>query len=126
MEDCEEEPMAADRSRFSVSDYWVARHPGHSTPIRGGETSGSFGISRQSALRILCWSAISITIGSQSVCLLTNRWMESEELITNLNYVKFNMSVDQEFHSKFTSSGLWRICFTEIREFFMSVESSPN
>lgn len=50
---------------------------------------------------------------AQGVALLTNEWLFSEEMITNPSYVKFNMSPELEYHSKYTISGLWRLCCNE-------------
>lgn len=64
-------------------------------------------------LRVLTPLAALASLVAQGVALFTNEWLYSEEMITNPNYVKFNMSPDLEYNSKFTISGLWRLCCNE-------------
>ena len=56
---------------------------------------------------------VSLTIAVQSVSILTPDWIITQELMNNPDYIKFNMSVDDEYLDKNTSSGLWVICQNE-------------
>lgn len=63
-------------------------------------------------LRLLSpFSAIG-SLFAQSVALLTNEWLYTEELMPNPKFQKLNISTD-EFLSKNTVSGLWIICQNE-------------
>lgn len=47
---------------------------------------------------------------AQGVALFTDRWLQSVELMPNPRY---NGTGDKEYLSKFTISGLWKICFND-------------
>ncbi|XP_018496766.1 voltage-dependent calcium channel gamma-5 subunit [Galendromus occidentalis] len=69
---------------------------------------------------------------AQGVALFTDRWLQSEELMPNPRY---NGTGDKEYLSKFTISGLWKICFNDPGEiaqkcvnidYFPAEEYSPD
>lgn len=47
---------------------------------------------------------------AQGVALFTDRWLQSEELMPNPRY---NGTGDKEYLSKFTFSGLWKLCYND-------------
>lgn len=69
-------------------------------------------------LRLLTPLAASMAMGTVTLGLTTSHWLYSEEKMTN---PKFNRTGDPELEylSKFTSSGLWTLCYTN-REFIAS------
>lgn len=58
------------------------------------------------------FSAIA-SLFAQSLAVLTNEWLYTEELMPNPRFQKINMSTSAEFLSKYTFSGLWILCQNE-------------
>ncbi|XP_067118741.1 voltage-dependent calcium channel gamma-5 subunit-like [Centruroides vittatus] len=61
-------------------------------------------------LRILSLLSAIISLVAQGIALCSNCWLHSEELMAN---PKYNGTGDREYLSKFTVSGLWKLCFND-------------
>ncbi|XP_076366113.1 uncharacterized protein LOC143255010 isoform X2 [Tachypleus tridentatus] len=61
-------------------------------------------------LRVLTPLTVIMSLVAHGIVLCSNAWIHTEELMQNPLY---NGTGDREFLSKFTVSGLWRLCYND-------------
>ncbi|XP_076366112.1 uncharacterized protein LOC143255010 isoform X1 [Tachypleus tridentatus] len=73
-------------------------------------------------LRVLTPLTVIMSLVAHGIVLCSNAWIHTEELMQNPLY---NGTGDREFLSKFTVSGLWRLCYNDL-SFISQKSSTPS